>query len=82
MLKLDGRMTAKKRKISLTKFASAASAKPCCLLVSLKAGGVGLNLTASNKAFMMDLWWNQAVEDQAMDRVHRIGQTKPVTIVR
>ena len=45
-------------------------------------GGGGLILTASNMAFMMDLWWNQATEDQAMDRVHRIGQTKPVTIVR
>ena len=41
---------------------------PSVLLVSLRAGGVGLNLTCANKAYMMDLWWNSAVEDQAMDR--------------
>ncbi len=50
------------------------------LLVSLKAGGVGLNLTAASSVYMMDLWWNPAVEDQAMQRVHRIGQTQKVKI--
>ena len=51
-------------------------------LISLKAGGTGLNLTAANYVIHMDPWWNPAVEDQATDRAHRIGQTKPVTVVR
>jgi SNF2 family DNA or RNA helicase len=51
-------------------------------LISLKAGGVGLNLTAADYVIHMDPWWNPAVEDQASDRAHRIGQTKPVTIYR
>ncbi|MDB4982562.1 MAG: SNF2/helicase domain protein, partial [Myxococcales bacterium] len=55
---------------------------PPVLLVSLKAGGSGLNLTAADHVFLCDLWWNPAVEDQAADRAHRIGQDKPVTIYR
>jgi len=51
-------------------------------LISLKAGGVGLNLTAASYVFHLDPWWNPAVEDQATDRAHRIGQDKPVTIYR
>ncbi len=51
-------------------------------LVSLKAGGVGLNLTAADYVIHMDPWWNPAVEDQASDRAHRIGQQRPVTIYR
>ncbi len=51
-------------------------------LISLKAGGVGLNLTAANYVIHMDPWWNPAVEDQASDRAHRIGQKNPVTIYR
>ena len=51
-------------------------------LISLKAGGTGLNLTAADYVIHMDPWWNPAVEDQASDRVHRIGQTRPVTIYR
>ncbi|MEW6429082.1 MAG: DEAD/DEAH box helicase [Thermodesulfobacteriota bacterium] len=51
-------------------------------LISLKAGGMGLNLTAADFVIHMDPWWNPAVEDQASDRVHRIGQTRPVTIYR
>ena len=51
-------------------------------LISLKAGGTGLNLTAADYVFHMDPWWNPAVEDQASDRVHRIGQTRPVTVYR
>ena len=51
-------------------------------LISLKAGGVGLNLTAADYVIHMDPWWNPAVEDQATDRVHRIGQLKPVTVYR
>ena len=51
-------------------------------LISLKAGGVGLNLTAADYVIHMDPWWNPAAEDQASDRAHRIGQTRPVTIYR
>jgi len=51
-------------------------------LISLKAGGLGLNLTAANYVIHMDPWWNPAVEDQASDRAHRIGQKNPVTIYR
>ncbi|MSQ82805.1 MAG: serine/threonine protein kinase [Myxococcales bacterium] len=55
---------------------------PPVFLVSLKAGGVGLNLTAADVVIHYDPWWNPAVEQQASDRVHRIGQTKPVLVVR
>jgi superfamily II DNA or RNA helicase len=51
-------------------------------LISLKAGGLGLNLTAAEYVFLLDPWWNPAVEAQAMDRAHRIGQTKPVFAYR
>lgn len=51
-------------------------------LISLKAGGTGLNLTAADYVIHMDPWWNPAVEDQASDRVHRIGQQRPVTVYR
>jgi SNF2 family DNA or RNA helicase len=51
-------------------------------LISLKAGGSGLNLTAADYVIHMDPWWNPAVEDQASDRAHRMGQTRPVTIYR
>ncbi len=51
-------------------------------LISLKAGGTGLNLTAADYVIHMDPWWNPAVEDQATDRAHRIGQTKPVIVYR
>jgi SNF2 family DNA or RNA helicase len=50
------------------------------LLLSLKAGGVGLNLTAATHVFHFDRWWNPAVEDQATDRTYRIGQTKNVQV--
>jgi superfamily II DNA or RNA helicase len=51
-------------------------------LVSLKAGGVGLNLTAADHVFLLDPWWNPAAEEQAFDRAHRIGQEKPVFLYR
>lgn len=51
-------------------------------LISLKAGGTGLNLTAADYVIHMDPWWNPAVEDQASDRAHRIGQHRPVTVYR
>jgi DNA repair protein RAD16 len=52
------------------------------LLVSLKAGGEGLNLQIADHVFLIDPWWNPASEMQAMDRAHRIGQTREVTAVR
>jgi hypothetical protein len=55
---------------------------PEVMLLSLKAGGTGLNLTAADHVFLMDLWWNPAVEQQAMDRAHRIGQENPVFVYR
>lgn len=55
---------------------------PQVMLLSLKAGGVGLNLTAADHVFLLDLWWNPAVEQQAADRAHRIGQENPVFIHR
>lgn len=51
-------------------------------LISLKAGGLGLNLTTADYVIHLDPWWNPAVEDQASDRAHRIGQIRPVTIYR
>ena len=51
-------------------------------IISLKAGGTGLNLTAADTVIIYDPWWNPAVEDQAMDRAHRIGQTKPVFVYK
>ena len=51
-------------------------------LISLKAGGTGLNLTAADYVYLLDPWWNPAVEAQAIDRAHRIGQTRPVLACR
>jgi SNF2 family DNA or RNA helicase len=55
---------------------------PPVMLVSLKAGGTGLNLVAADHVFLLDPWWNPAVEDQAADRAHRIGQERPVILYR
>ena len=57
-------------------------AGPTVLLISLKAGGTGLNLTAADHVFLCDPWWNPATEDQAADRAHRIGQDRPVLVYR
>jgi SNF2 family DNA or RNA helicase len=57
-------------------------AGPPVMLISLRAGGTGLNLTAADHVFLLDPWWNPAVEDQAADRAHRIGQDKPVLVHR
>jgi SNF2 family DNA or RNA helicase len=52
------------------------------IIISLAAGGCGLNLTEANHVFVVDPWWNPAVEDQAIERVHRIGQKKEVFVTR
>ncbi|MDN5951353.1 MAG: SWF/SNF helicase family protein, partial [Loigolactobacillus coryniformis] len=56
--------------------------KKSVFLISLKAGGTGLNLTGADTVILVDLWWNPAVEDQATARAHRIGQTKTVEVYR
>jgi superfamily II DNA or RNA helicase len=78
-LYLDGSTPAKERKRLVEAFQGGEAP---VFLVSLKAGGTGLNLTAADYVFLMDPWWNPAVEDQAADRAHRIGQKRAVTIVR
>lgn len=52
------------------------------MLMSLKAGSLGLNMVAACHVILLDLWWNPTTEDQAVDRAHRIGQTRPVTVSR
>lgn len=76
---LDGSTTTKQRTQRVKDFQSG---KGDLFLISLKAGGAGLNLTAADYVIHMDPWWNPAVEDQASDRAHRIGQKRPVTIYR
>ena len=76
---LDGSTPAKARAERINAFQSG---QGDVFLISLKAGGVGLNLTAADYVIHMDPWWNPAVEDQASDRAHRIGQTRPVTVYR
>ena len=76
---LDGSTPARERKERVDAFQSGDGE---LFLISLKAGGVGLNLTAADYVIHMDPWWNPAVEDQASDRAHRIGQKRPVTIYR
>ncbi len=76
---LDGSTPAKERKKRVNAFQAG---EGDVFLISLKAGGTGLNLTAADYVIHMDPWWNPAVEDQASDRAHRIGQQRPVTIYR
>ena len=79
-LRLDGSTPVPKRKHLVETFQK--SAEPSVFLISLKAGGKGLNLTRATYVYHMDPWWNPAVENQASDRAHRIGQTEQVTITR
>nr|WP_042342577.1 DEAD/DEAH box helicase [Calothrix sp. PCC 7507] len=76
---LDGSTPAPERKKRVDAFQAGSGD---VFLISLKAGGTGLNLTAADYVIHMDPWWNPAVEDQASDRAHRIGQQRPVTIYR
>lgn len=77
-VRLDG--STKDRAAVVSRFQ--ADEGPPIFLSSLKAGGVGLNLTAADHVFLLDPWWNPAAEDQAADRAHRIGQERPVTVYR
>ncbi|TMW67746.1 hypothetical protein Poli38472_007418 [Pythium oligandrum] len=75
-----GGMTQETRERVLHKFAS--DPETDVLVISLKAGGVGLNLTSASVVILLDPWWNPGVEDQAIDRVHRLGQTRDVIVKR
>lgn len=79
-LRLDGSTNQKMRAAILDEFRE--SPKFTILLLSLRAGGVGLNLTQAKRVFMMDPWWSFAVEAQAIDRVHRMGQDDEVKVYR
>ena len=79
-VKLDGRMSPAQRAVLIEKFNTDVSVT--VFLISLKAGGIALNLTEASRVFVMDPWWNPAVEDQAMDRIHRLGQYRPIKITR
>ncbi|KAE9600570.1 putative DNA helicase chromatin remodeling SNF2 family [Lupinus albus] len=79
-VRLDGTLNLQQREKVIKQFSEDSST--LVLLMSLKAGGVGINLTAASNAFVMDPWWNPAVEEQAVMRIHRIGQTKKVAIKR
>ena len=78
-LYLDGSTSAQERNKLVRQFQTGDDP---LFLISLKAGGLGLNLTAADFVIHLDPWWNPAIEDQASDRAHRIGQERPVTIYR
>ena len=79
-LRMDGRTPVAERKEIVRSFQSEKG--PAFFFISLKTGGVGLNLTRANYVFHLDPWWNPAVENQASDRAHRIGQTRSVFVQR
>jgi SNF2 family DNA or RNA helicase len=76
----DGSTTAPDRQKAIESFQNDDTCR--VFLISLKAGGVGLNLTAADYVYIVDPWWNPAVEQQAIDRTHRIGQTKNIFAYR
>ena len=77
---LTGETPTKKREEIVARFQG--DERPAVFLVSLKAGGTGLNLTAADHVIHFDRWWKPAVEEQATDRAYRIGQTRPVQVHR
>lgn len=79
-VRLDGKMSKAKREASIKAFKEDPQVK--VLVASLRSCGVGLNLTVANRIFFTDLWWNISTENQAIDRCHRLGQTKPVYVYR
>jgi SNF2 family DNA or RNA helicase len=78
-LYLDGQTPLEKRQQIINQFQEG---KCRLFLSSLKAGGLGINLTAANYVILLDPWWNPAIENQAMDRAHRIGQKRVVSVIR
>ncbi|GIL87978.1 hypothetical protein Vretifemale_16018, partial [Volvox reticuliferus] len=79
-VRLEGSMALEVRDRMIAAFTNDPNVR--VFLMSLKAGGVALNLTAASHVMLMDPWWNPAVEQQAQDRIHRLGQYKPITVVR
>eukprot|EP00191_Tetraselmis_sp_GSL018_P011900 CAMPEP_0177603418 /NCGR_PEP_ID=MMETSP0419_2-20121207/15501_1 /TAXON_ID=582737 /ORGANISM="Tetraselmis sp., Strain GSL018" /LENGTH=1172 /DNA_ID=CAMNT_0019097187 /DNA_START=210 /DNA_END=3726 /DNA_ORIENTATION=+ len=79
-VKLLGSMSIQQRDRYINEFTEDPQVK--CFLMSLKAGGVALNLTAASHVILMDPWWNPAVEQQAQDRIHRLGQYRPIRVTR
>ncbi|KAF8217682.1 SNF2 family N-terminal domain-containing protein [Mycena galopus ATCC 62051] len=79
-VRYDGQMSAKERTQALADISQ--DPVKTVILVSLRAGGVGLNLTACSRVILVDMWWNPAVEEQAFDRTHRVGQTRDVHIYK
>ncbi|TKY62730.1 SWI/SNF-related matrix-associated actin-dependent regulator [Spatholobus suberectus] len=79
---LDGTMNAKHRAKVIEQFQVEGRDGPVVLLASLRASSAGINLTSASRVYFMEPWWNHAVEEQAMDRVHRIGQKETVKVVR
>lgn len=80
--RIDGRMNTNKRVAAMADFNSNTGDSPRFILCSLLAAGTGINLTRGNHVYLMDTWWNRSVEDQAMDRVHRLGQTRDVKVTK
>ncbi|KAM9378620.1 LOW QUALITY PROTEIN: helicase-like transcription factor [Phaethornis superciliosus] len=81
--RLDGSVTRKKRVEAIQCFQGSQAGSPAVMLLSLKAGGVGLNLTAASQVFLMDpVSWNPAAEDQCFDRCHRLGEKSKVVITK
>ncbi|GMJ03408.1 SNF2-RING-HELICASE-LIKE 2, chromatin remodeling 28 [Hibiscus trionum] len=78
--RLDGTMTLVSRDRNVKEFNT--DPEVTVMLMSLKAGNLGLNMVAACHVILLDLWWNPTTEDQAIDRAHRIGQTRPVTVTR
>ena len=77
---LHGGLTARQREAEIAAFKDGGNSVPTCFILSLKAGGFGLNLTEATHVIHFDRWWNPAVEAQATDRAHRLGQTKTVFV--
>jgi len=80
LVRYDGTMSAQEKDVALDTFRN--NPKHRILLMSLKCGSLGLNLTVASRVMMLDPWWNPAVEDQAVDRAHRHGQQHPVKVLR
>ncbi|KAL0310106.1 UNVERIFIED_CONTAM: Helicase-like transcription factor CHR28 [Sesamum radiatum] len=78
--RLDGTMSIAARDKAVKEFNT--DPEVDVMLMSLKAGNLGLNMVAACRVILLDLWWNPTTEDQAVDRAHRIGQTRPVTVSR
>ncbi|KAL6785260.1 hypothetical protein ACKKBG_A03100 [Auxenochlorella protothecoides x Auxenochlorella symbiontica] len=78
--RLDGTMSVDARAAAIAKFS--ADPETEIMLISLKAASLGVNLTCANHVILLDPWWNPTVEEQAIDRAHRIGQTRTLHVIR